>query len=761
MIKTTTKKMTKNARGWALVIIAITLIAAVLTAWWTAYTEDLVMRARDLTQTRLVAQAIDVSQVISLSGSLEDVSTPNYLRLKEQFSQIRQADPSCRFVYLVGRRSDGAFFIFIDSEPAGSKEESPPGQIYDEAPEQLGQVFVAGIEAIVGPYTDRWGTWVSAFVPIDNPHSGALIAVLGMDVDKRTWKADVIKRCAMPVGLVVLTSLLGCMLVALGASRKRIQAKHTALQESEDRLKTIMEATLAGVVVIEEQTSIIIDVNLQVVELIGIPKDQIIGRTCYQFICPAESGKSPASDLGRTLAKSEDVLVSVDGRRIPVIKTVTRVWIGGKQCLVGSFLDISDRKQMEEALRQSEERHRALFNSSQDAIMTLEPPSWRFASGNPACFAMFGTKDEKEFTSHGLGDLSPERQPDKRLSSDQAKEMIDIAMRKGSHFFEWRHKRLGGGEFPATVMLTRFKVGGQSILQATVKDVSKQKQLEMELNQAQKLEAVGRLAAGIAHEINTPTQYVGDNIEFLQIAYDGLVNLAKTVPSVIEAGREGPIPAQLLSQFQNLVENTSLDYLVAQVPRAIEQALEGIGRIATIVQAMKEFSHPGVAEKTTVDLNQCIRSTVTVSHSEWKYVADVEMELDAALPSVWCLPGELNQVFLNLIVNAAHAIGDVTGENTESKGKIVIRSRQDGDWVEVQIADTGLGIPEEIQNRIFDPFFTTKEVGRGTGQGLAIAHSVVVDKHGGAITFKSKVGIGTTFTIRLPINTMGDSASTP
>ena len=172
---------------------------------------------------------------------------------------------------------------------------------------------------------------------------------------------------------------------------------------------------------------------------------------------------------------------------------------------------------------------------------------------------------------------------------------------------------------------------------------------------------------------------------------------------------------------------------------------------------MKEFSHPSAAEKTSADLNHCILSTVTVSRNEWKYVADLETDLDAGLPPVCCVPGELNQVFLNLIVNAAHAIGDVVGDSAERKGKIVVNTRRDGDWVEIRIADTGTGIPEEIRGRIFDPFFTTKDVGRGTGQGLAIAHNVVVDKHGGTLRVESEVGKGTTFIVRLPIESV-DSA---
>ena len=174
--------------------------------------------------------------------------------------------------------------------------------------------------------------------------------------------------------------------------------------------------------------------------------------------------------------------------------------------------------------------------------------------------------------------------------------------------------------------------------------------------------------------------------------------------------------------------------------------------MARIVGAMKEFSHPGVSEKTSIDINRAIESTLTVSHNEWKYVAELVTDLAPDLPLVRCLPGEFNQVILNLIVNAAHAIADTVQNGSATKGTITISTRHRGNWLEIRIADTGPGIPEKIRTRIFDPFFTTKAVGKGTGQGLAIAHSVVVDKHGGTITFETELGRGTTFIIRLPLN---------
>jgi len=276
--------------------------------------------------------------------------------------------------------------------------------------------------------------------------------------------------------------------------------------------------------------------------------------------------------------------------------------------------------------------------------------------------------------------------------------------------------------------------------------------MEAQLVQTQKLESIGQLAAGIAHEINTPTQYVGDNIEFLSDAFGQLSELWDSYEKLVECVKSEDSVKELVNQINRIRTDADVDYLKQEIPKAIQQSRDGVTRVASIVRAMKEFSHPDAEEKTRVDLNHCIMNTITISRNEWKYVAEMETDLDSGLPLVNCLPGEFNQVILNLIINAAHAIQDVVGDGAKGKGKIKITTRQDGDYVEVRVSDTGTGIPKSIRNRVFDPFFTTKEVGKGTGQGLAIARNVIVDKHSGTITFETEEGKGTTFIIRIPMD---------
>ena len=291
-----------------------------------------------------------------------------------------------------------------------------------------------------------------------------------------------------------------------------------------------------------------------------------------------------------------------------------------------------------------------------------------------------------------------------------------------------------------------FEAGKVARIGGIARDVTEENRMSQQLRLAQKLEAIGQLAAGVAHEINTPAQYVSDNITFLA---EGFREILPLLDACSELARTGAAGADVAGLFE-LAKAADLDYLVKEVPGAIEQSGAGIAQIKKIVQAMKEFSHPS-DDMQMVNLNRSIESTVTVAKNEWKYVADMQLDLSDDLPPVACHPSEINQVILNIVVNASHAIGDLVKNANGAKGAITIVTRADGPDVVVTIGDTGGGIPPAIRDKVFDPFFTTKEVGRGTGQGLAIAHRIIVEHHEGSIRFETEVGKGTRFIIRLPI----------
>ncbi|MEA2242271.1 MAG: two-component system, NtrC family, sensor kinase [Solirubrobacteraceae bacterium] len=298
----------------------------------------------------------------------------------------------------------------------------------------------------------------------------------------------------------------------------------------------------------------------------------------------------------------------------------------------------------------------------------------------------------------------------------------------------------------------------RTLREETERLMAEREQMELELRLAQKLEAVGQLAAGMAHEINTPIQFVGDTVRFLDDAFTDVQGLVDDYRSALAAAVDGRPPDELAQKIAQAEETADFEYLQERIPKALQRASDGLERVSTIVRAMREFAHPPTTEMAPADLNAAIKNTLIVTANEYRYLAELETDL-AELPPVYCNIGDINQVILNLIVNASHAIEDATGAagGPGLKGTIRVSSQLDGEDVLVTVADTGCGIPDDVRSRIFDPFFTTKGVGRGTGQGLAISRTIINDKHGGSLTFQTAPGEGTTFELRLPLLRMNDA----
>lgn len=431
--------------------------------------------------------------------------------------------------------------------------------------------------------------------------------------------------------------------------------------------------------------------------------------------------------------------------------TVSRFEDEGLKRIVLAHREITDRRLAEKRLRESENLFRLITEHAADLI-GLADGAGRRVYCSPSYTSLLGYTTE-ELIRHSPLEIIHEEDRDRVQRTIQA--IMDGYCDSITMEVRLNRKHGGSGRFESHMVAIRDgekkRVAGLLVISRDMSEREAAEQarqrMEVELRHAQKLESIGQLAAGIAHEINTPIQYIGDNLRFIQEAAEELLAVLDAVPT---QDPHGAVPESEVQAFRERLAAADLDYLRKELPKAARQSLEGVARVSTIVGAMKEFSHPGSESKTLADLNRAIESTVTVSRNEWKYVADLELELDPHLPPVPCHPGEINQAVLNLVVNAAHAIGDAVGHSGR-KGRITVRTRSEGGHVVIQVEDTGAGIPEAIRDRVFDPFFTTKGVGKGSGQGLAIAHSVVVDKHGGTIGFESEPGQGTLFTIQLPL----------
>ncbi len=514
------------------------------------------------------------------------------------------------------------------------------------------------------------------------------------------------------------------------------------------RRRILMDQSRDGIVVLDQDGSVY-ESNQRFAEMLGFSPEEVshLHVWDWEFQFTREQVQDMLRNIDETGNNFETQHRRKDGTTFNVEISTNGAVFAGKKLIFCVCRDITERKQMETTLKESEERYRTMFECSAGGIAIANVKTKRFTYVNLALCKMLGYTRE-ELAAMGVSDIHPQdalehifaefeqqARGDKTLSPD-----IPCLRKDGTIVY-------------ADVSTTSVMLGEERCNVGFFTDISERKQLELEITQARKLEAVGSLAAGIAHEINTPIQFVGDNTHFLADSFDSLMALVQTYQDLWQKANGGADLAELASEIVSAEENADLEYLKEEIPNAVSQTLDGVQRVTKIVRAMKDFAHSDQGAKSMVAINDMLASTLTVARNELKYVADVETAFDPGLPQIECYRDDLNQVFLNLLVNGAHAIADVIGDSPAGKGTITVATSREGDNIVIKISDTGSGIPKEIQHRIFDQFFTTKDVGKGSGQGLAIARAIITDKHQGGLTFETEEGQGTTFIIRLPITT--------
>jgi len=487
---------------------------------------------------------------------------------------------------------------------------------------------------------------------------------------------------------------------------------------------------------------------------------ELIGKTVYDMLPPDEARGLDLKDQQLLLCGgSEMFLTTVTApsrlpRQVIVCKARFNHADGAQAGIVSTILDVHEQKMAEAALRQSQELLSTISRNVLDLMAILEPDGRRIYT-SPSYSTVLGYSPEQLDRFMPMELIHPEDQPQVRTA------LADVFGRGIQRNVECRLRHQNGAwlHFECIANPVDHPTGQPSQALIVGRDVTarreaelERKQMEVQLRHAQKLESIGSLAAGIAHEINTPTQYIGDNTSFLGGALPEILDCLEAQRGfLLDLQTRQPLPPKAAAALAR-IDALDMDYLIEEIPKAIRQTLDGVARVATIVSAMKDFSHPGTEGKVLADLNKAIESTLIVTRNAWKYVATLESQLDPELPPVLCLQGEINQVILNLVVNAAHAIEEVLPARPPgSLGFIRVSTRQVGQEVRISVADDGPGIADAVLERMFDPFFTTKPVGRGTGQGLAIVHAVVVEKHGGRLQVETELGRGTTFHVFLPL----------
>lgn len=544
-------------------------------------------------------------------------------------------------------------------------------------------------------------------------------------------------------------ALLNTIVQIISGAIERKQSEN-ALRKSEAKYRSYFENS-QDIVFITSGDSFV-DINPAATKLSGLTREELLKINIGDLYHSAEVRRKLREELflkGYIKDFPADMRTKDGSLFNGLITAVLVAGEGSQNETYGIIRDITEHRKAEAALSQEKERLSVTLRSIGEGVITTDVDK-RIVLVNRVAEDILGWSQEelkgkslsKAFNSEDLD------RKDKRTIPEEGS--LSVC---GSMAITARDGK--------TKLISRctslIKDRKEDIIGYVIvfRDITEQRRMEEQAALSQKMESIGRLAAGIAHEINTPMQYIGDNTKFMEDSFKSILDYMESCKKII-LSLEKDQACATMDRLKELVDEYDIKYLVEEVPKAIEQTLEGIERVSKLVLAMKEFTHPGKKEKVFSDINKAIYNTVIISKNEWKYVADLKTDLDQSLPLICCDIDQINQVILNMLVNAAQAIRPVIVEDSSQKGEILIKTRTQEDYIEIVISDTGEGIPEAVLNKIFDPFFTTKEVGKGTGQGLAFAHDIIANKHKGSIFVESELGTGTKFTIRLPVKASGE-----
>ena len=487
-------------------------------------------------------------------------------------------------------------------------------------------------------------------------------------------------------------------------------------------------------------------------DMIGSSDNTIEGLTFADFIVPEEVSKMVQISKWRmegidTLTTYPTIIICLGGNNINVEIKAKLISYNGEPAELLLIKDISERVLIEKTLEQAHLQSKLLLESISLILIGLDSVE-RVTDWNNAAENIFGIQYSEAF-GKPLNDCN--------INWEWKKIIKTIAeCQKGGKSVQLLDFKF---QSPATqngflnVTITPFKDENQSNsgFLLLCEDITDRKIIEKQLLESQKMESIGLLAAGFAHEINTPAQYVGDNLLFIKDNFIDIINLINEYKKLLKIVENENAVSEYVERITTLTEDIDFDFLEKEIPAAFCQSIEGLNNISEIVKSIKEFSCPETKSITSVDINKAIYNVVAVTKNKWKQVAKVKTVLDSELPLIVCVPDEIKQVLLNIIVNAVDSISDsVSTHKTDTMGVITITSRKNGMWIEIVVSDTGKGIPGELKNRVFEPFFSTKDVGKGTGLGLSVSFSII-KKHNGELTYESDGKKRCVFTIRLPI----------
>lgn len=604
-----------------------------------------------------------------------------------------------------------------------------------------------------------WNVMRVPFQDASGTHAGFMFVFNGLSQAKAAYNRLITGIAG--TGIVLVAGLFAFVFVLLRRTDAAILAQNADLRASEERLAATLRSIGDGVITCDDAGKIV-SLNNVAERLTGWLSSEAKGRHIDDIfrIVSTKTRDKVENPVNRVLREgvivglaNHTTLIARNGREYYIADSCAPIRVSSREegekiiGVVLVFRDVTVEYRQREQLRESAERARetaelldGLFNAIPD-IIGVQDTNHRMIRYNAAGYQFLGLSYE-QVRGRRCYELIGQKKP-----CDDCATVEAIATRRPARVEKFLPET--GIWFESRSYPVLDDKGEVRYIIETLRDITAKKRAEEERKNMQaqimlseKLASVGQLAAGVAHEINTPVQFVGDNLRFIKDSLKNLTHLLEKAE--VLAGTSTVSPGDTSGQK---ITESELNYLKEEIPSAIEESLEGIAAVARIVRAMKEFSHTGADNLALCDINRTIENLVVISKNEWKHITTIETRLEKGLPMVPCLIDELNQALLNIIINAAQALEESVQKG--SKGKITIETSSDAEHVAISISDTGPGIPDAIKNKIFDPFFTTKPAGKGTGQGLPIVFNSIVKRMNGQLTFESKPGKGTTFCIKL------------
>ena len=725
------------------------LFAAAVFSWWTVQRVDRQLRDELLLQARLASQIVDIGQVKTFSGTVADLEDANYLRLREQFAALQQVNDKCRFVYLLGRNATGELFFYLDNEPEDSTNHSPPGEIYHEASAELVAAFSQGRPIVEGPLPDSWGVWVSALVPLVDPHSGTSVALLGLDIDARDWNRQLAARAALPVSLTLILLVLTSLGLVLLHSRAVVTLSRDRARRQRSAIAKLALHPLVIAGDLKKACTVICEVSAQVMAVDHVSvwlltnhrrqlqcftvfetgtvkdcRDEVVAVEKFADYLktdpnhPVSNGKTPGLTASILInGETAGVMRFTDFKRERQWHTDEESFTHTAAAMVVQVISHAERVELLSALQGSEEQFRELFEGAPVGIFQTTPGG-RYQVVNPEYARLLGYSTPQEMISE-ITDIAGQiyvRPEDRTRYVEQLRRYGRVIN------YEVEMKRRDGTPFWVSMNTTvREEKGG--VFTGFLTDITDRKlaeaereALQMQLTQAKKMESIGRLAGGVAHDFN---------------------NMLAVILGYSELTLKRLDPAEPL--FAD----------IGQIQRAAQ-------RSADLTRQLLAFARKQTVAPQVLDLNQTVEGMLDMLRRLIGENIDLLWRPGTSVVTVKIDPSQIDQLVINLAINARDAITD-TGKITIDTGVVTFKDDFStnhagcipGEYVFLIISDTGCGMDLATRANLFEPFFTTKEQGKGTGMGLATVYGIV-QQNGGMINVDTTPGKGSTFRIYLP-----------